>query len=213
MKNILLGIVGVVILVVGGFYAINSYIYNEKQADPEPVVIEGEPTDFAEVGNVTIDNPGATSSVPVLVYEKPGQPALTRDLVFDQLSFCMRENEVESCQTMNQTFTAAFDEQRVVVEGIETNEGVLVRKIRTVREDERTPIVVEPGSVFISWPQARSIIENCQAEMVTQTHALDVYITLSDGQRVRTVEPAIDDVFDVLQSVQGSCPQIPVATE
>lgn len=213
MKQILLGVVGVVIIIVGGFYALNTYIYNEKQADPEPVFIEGEPTDFTEVGTVTIYNPGATSDTPILVYEKPGQPALTRDLVFDTLSFCMRENSAVPCVAMSQTFAAAFGEKRVAVEGTETDSGVLVRKIRTVSEGERAPIITGPGSVFISWPQARSIIENCQATQVMQTHALDVYITLDDGRRVRTVEPGIDEVFSVLNSVQGSCPQIPVATE
>jgi len=88
-----------------------------------------------------------------------------------------------------------------------------VRKIRTLREDEQNPVIAGYGSVFISWPQARIIIENCQATQVMQTHALDVYITLDDERRVRTVEPNIDEVFNVLNSVQDSCPQIPIATE
>jgi len=213
MNKYLTHIIIVIVIFVGGFFVLNSYIYNEKQADPEPVVIEGKPTDFVEVGTMTSGNPGDANGAPILVYEKPGQPALTRDLVFDILSSCMRENNALPCVAMSQTFDVAFGEKRVVVEGIETDSGVLVRKIRTLREDEQNPVIAGYGSVFISWPQARIIIENCQATQVMQTHALDVYITLDDERRVRTVEPNIDEVFNVLNSVQDSCPQIPIATE
>lgn len=36
MKNILIGIAVVLVLLVGGFFALNSYIYKEKQGDPVP---------------------------------------------------------------------------------------------------------------------------------------------------------------------------------
>lgn len=35
MKKILVAVVVIAILLVGGFFALNTYIYNEKQADPE----------------------------------------------------------------------------------------------------------------------------------------------------------------------------------
>lgn len=37
MNKILLSIVGIIILLVGGFYAFNSYVYNEKQGDKKNV--------------------------------------------------------------------------------------------------------------------------------------------------------------------------------
>lgn len=49
--------------------------------------------------------------------------------------------------------------------------------------------------------------------MATQTHALDVYLTLSDGQEVRAVEPAIDEMFSVINRIREKCGTIPVATE
>jgi len=65
----------------------------------------------------------------------------------------------------------------------------------------------------ISWEQAVAYIEECEADMVFQTHALDVYVTLKNGSRTHTKEPAIDDVFRVLDRTREACGTIPVATE
>ena len=210
-KPLLISVAGLIVLI-GGFFLFNSYIYEAKQADLEPVVIDSEPTNFAEIGNITIDNSGASVGVPVFVYEKPGRVALTRDLVFDILSVCMQRGSALPCLVMSQTFGDAFGGERVSVEGIETPEGVVVRKVRIISEDI-PPVSVQTGSTFIGWPQAISIIEHCQAASVMQTHALDVYLTLHDGTEVRAVEPNIDEVFRVLETVKGSCPVISVATE
>lgn len=57
MKNILVWAVGIIIVVVGGFYAFNSYIYNEKQADgvsdykTAEYVIEGQKVKLGEGGS------------------------------------------------------------------------------------------------------------------------------------------------------------------
>ena len=69
----------------------------------------------------------------------------------------------------------------------------------------------EPETTIISWVEAVEFIRNCEVDMLFQTHALDVYITLEGGERVRAIEPTIDEVFRVLQ--EAPCPQVPVATE
>ncbi|PIR82616.1 hypothetical protein COU20_01490 [Candidatus Kaiserbacteria bacterium CG10_big_fil_rev_8_21_14_0_10_59_10] len=69
----------------------------------------------------------------------------------------------------------------------------------------------EPEARVISWEEAVERIKKCDVDMVFQTHALDVHLYLKSGERVRAVEPSIDEVFRVLQD--APCPQIPVATE
>ena len=202
------------LLLVSGLVAFIWYFAPEKveQEAMGEFTFEDTVTDFFEVGTATTDNPETGLGTPLLVYEKPGMPALTRDLVFDVLSFCASPSGAVPCVAMSATFDVSFGGKRVSVEGIETSEGVLVRKIRALREGEEM-LGSETGNSFISWGHARSLIENCEAKMVFQTHALDVYLTLEDDRRVKTVEPGIDEVFRVLEGVQGKCPQIPVATE
>lgn len=194
-------LVFVVVLLVGAYFIFFS---GKGDIDREPIVLDGDMIDFAEVGNVTLD--GDTF---VLVYEAPGQPALTRDLRFDSVSRCLIEGEARSCEEIDLAETPS--EQRVTVEGVETD-GVLVRKLTVLREGEE-PRLPELGSVMIDWDLAVRVIENCEVEGVTQTHALDVYLNMKDGTRLRTVSPQIDDIFEITSEVQESCGDMWVATE
>lgn len=62
MKHIITSIVVVVVLLAGGFYALNTYIYNEKQAD----VPVGETTEYTG-SIVAIDTTQAMVDGPVLI--------------------------------------------------------------------------------------------------------------------------------------------------
>lgn len=44
--------------------------------------------DFEMMGHLTQDNPGLKQGVWYFVYEKPGSPALYKELVFDERSIC-----------------------------------------------------------------------------------------------------------------------------
>ncbi len=171
-----------------------------------------EPTDFLEVGTLTFNTPGLQQDTMHLVYEKPGAPALTRELVLDEMSFCVAENGATPCMAMSVQFHIPFDGKRAMVEGTAQSDGtILVRKLRVLREGEM-PLSMDPGRVFISWPQAVSLIKGCEVTMIMQTHSQDVHLDLKDGRSVVTVSPLIDDVFRVHQEAQV-CGQIPVATE
>jgi hypothetical protein len=65
----------------------------------------------------------------------------------------------------------------------------------------------------LSWQQAVSHLESCNVEMAVQKHELDVYRDLRDGSRVHAKEPAIDEVFRVLNRTRRKCGTIPIATE
>lgn len=206
MKNLLWA---VIILAVAFSLAA---IINDSGASSGRPEISGTPTDFSRQGVITVNNPGQAQDVPVLVYEAPGSPALTKELIFDELSICASGNGSLPCMAMSATYGAAFGGKRVVVEG-ETRDGkVLVRKL-SVSRDDFPAAVPAPGSVFISWADAVKAIENCMAEEIAQTHSLDVYLTLDDGRRVRAVEPAIDEVMPVAERARRECRNMVIATE
>jgi hypothetical protein len=64
-----------------------------------------------------------------------------------------------------------------------------------------------------SWEEAVAYIEKCEAALVFQSHALDVEIELKNGERVHAKEPAIDEVFRLLEQTRDTCGTIPMATE
>lgn len=72
---------------------------------------------------------------------------------------------------------------------------------------------VSAESTTVSWDEARSIILNGDVVSVAQTHSLEVTIQLADGSTIVTQEPAIDDVFAVIEECGEPCANILIATE
>ena len=52
---------------------------------------------FEKTGNLTTGNPGQKANTWYLVYEKPGQPGLSAELVFGPESVCVNGNKAELC--------------------------------------------------------------------------------------------------------------------
>jgi hypothetical protein len=65
----------------------------------------------------------------------------------------------------------------------------------------------------VDWAQVKDIIFSGQVVKVGQTHALNVTITLKDGRTFKTVEPAIDDVINLVKACGDLCKDIKIATE
>lgn len=73
-----------------------------------------------------------------------------------------------------------------------------------------------PGQVeaeSVSWEQARTLILSGQVAQIFQLHNLTVTLALKDGRVVTTREPAIDDVFAVVEDCGAPCADILIATE
>lgn len=162
-----------------------------------------EPTNFSKTGVIVQNNPGLKPDTAYLVYEEPGSPAISRELAFDALSLLVSQGKAIS---LIQGKTG-LEGQKVALEGIEKEGKVLVRKIE--KGGEAGPV----GSLFISWAEAIRLLDQCLVEKIMQTHALDVYLTLKTGEKVRAVEPAIDDVFAIQQLVEKKCGRILLGTE
>lgn len=86
-------------------------------------IIEDE-LNFSEIGNI-VEREGLWT----LVYEKPGSPALTVSLVFDDLSMCTDERADGSC-------LPAYWEigDRVEIKGVKDEDILLVRSFRVIGE-------------------------------------------------------------------------------
>jgi hypothetical protein len=70
-----------------------------------------------------------------------------------------------------------------------------------------------PPDESIPWVQASSLIMDGQVAQVIQLHSLKVILVLDDGRVVETFEPAIDDVFKVIDECGQACSDIIVVTE
>lgn len=199
-------IILLLVLIAVGVYL----IFFMGNSESPSVVLDGEEITFAEVGNITFNNPGMEEGLFFLVYEEPGQPALTQKLLFDSNSICLIQGEAGACEEL--ALEDLLPEERAGIEGVEEEDGVLVRKLTIPREgqDVRLP---EEGSVLIDWDLAVRSIEECQVNGVVQTHALDIYLEMKDGTRLRTVSPEIDDVFEIVAGAQEECGDIYIATE
>jgi hypothetical protein len=65
----------------------------------------------------------------------------------------------------------------------------------------------------IEWYQASGSILSGYVTKVVQTHDKGVFITLTDGRTLKTVEPEIDDVIKLIQSCGDFCKNIVTSTE
>lgn len=192
-----------------------AWVRHGNPASPMPDApcgTENEPTNFVRMGVVVFNNPGLEPEMPYLIYEAPGQPALTVKLIFDPLSACMAANGATQCIAMSASPDMIFGGKRALVEGVEQNGAVLVRKLH-IAPSEEPLLAPQAGSTFISWPYAVVLIEQCAVSGIMQTHALDVYLTMQDGRRLRAVEPTIDAVFSVADRSRTACGNITLATE
>ena len=70
-----------------------------------------------------------------------------------------------------------------------------------------------PALSQVSWQTAQEMILRGQVTRVSQSHSLEVLLTLRDGRVVRSVEPQIDDVLRVIRQCGPACAGVAVATE
>lgn len=71
----------------------------------------------------------------------------------------------------------------------------------------------EEAADQISWEEALSLLNSGEVTAIFQTHSLSVTLTLKDGRTLRTVEPAIDDIFAAVEACGEPCADIALATE
>jgi hypothetical protein len=70
-----------------------------------------------------------------------------------------------------------------------------------------------PYPSVVEWEVAIEILNSGEVEMVAQLHSLDVIFTLKDGSEIRTVEPAIDAIFQEVDRCGQICSDLILATE
>ena len=70
----------------------------------------------------------------------------------------------------------------------------------------------ETGTELL-WEHAVAMIMNGEVSQVVQAHDLTVQLTLKDGRTMTAIEPAIDEIFRVIETCGAPCSDIRVATE
>lgn len=64
-----------------------------------------------------------------------------------------------------------------------------------------------------SWELMKAAIDNCEVKKVFQTHSRNVTLELKNGNILVAVEPKIDDIIKMANSVIPRCGRIQIATE
>ncbi|MCB8926789.1 MAG: META domain-containing protein [Ardenticatenaceae bacterium] len=75
------------------------------------------------------------------------------------------------------------------------------------------PETTNEETEIVDWETAVSLLNSGEVIEIFQTHSLDVTLTLVDGRLVKTVEPAIDDIFTAIEACGEPCSDILMATE
>lgn len=71
----------------------------------------------------------------------------------------------------------------------------------------------EEDAEVVDWETAVSLLNSGEVVEIFQTHSLDVTLTLADDRTIKTVEPAIDDIFQAIEDCGEPCRDILMATE
>jgi hypothetical protein len=92
------------------------------------------PSDFTKTGNMTFNNPGLKENTPYFVFEEPGSPALSKELIFDENSVCASGAGTLPCLAMNMSLDAAYGDKRVTVSGVSQPDGSLLVKTLSLKK-------------------------------------------------------------------------------
>jgi hypothetical protein len=108
--SLIIMILGVIVLTIIGLFVYWEFFSSTR---------EEENINFAEEGNLLINNPGFMENVWYLSYESAGSSAKSAKLSFDEDSIC---NGEMNCSNL-------VSGERVKIKGIENSGEVLVRKL------------------------------------------------------------------------------------
>jgi len=78
---------------------------------------------------------------------------------------------------------------------------------------EKKCTVVCPAQINFSWEEAEALIKNCEITKLSQRHNRLVTLYSKDGHRFQSVEPQLDLVIKLADSLEGECGKIQIGTE
>lgn len=164
---------------------------------------------FEKSGVLLKNNPGQKPNTTYLTYEEPGSPAKSVELIFTEHTLCSENNSEIVCANLE------FDNGVPAhVAGAPEGDTVQVVSLNIISQVTDAPgDMTENQYTSVDWETVKGFIRDCSVESVSQYHSREVNITLKDGRQLKTQEPNIDDVFDVVEEVNQKCGSIPVATE
>lgn len=130
----------VIVVAIAALLLLAFFVGNSKQ--------ENSNSNFGETGYIVDREPERFNEGIYLEYEKPGAPALSVPLVFDERSICTFGGQDIQCIALNVTIDTATQGKRAFVTGVRDNDTVLVHTLEIV------PLVPE------SFGLIRSVTQN-----------------------------------------------------
>ena len=75
------------------------------------------------------------------------------------------------------------------------------------------PNFIAPETQNIDWQTASKLMEDCKVKVIFQKHNLEVILRTHDHQIFQTIEPKIDDIFNLAKKYQGPCDIVQMISE
>lgn len=130
-NNHTLTFIGILIFVLGLMWLLSTIVLGNipsRNNQPTGTTTQNISTplgqNFSEAGNIVRNNPGQLSGVWYLIFERPGQPALSAPLLFNESSTCQNSFSSELCNPGELPYGA-----RVEVKGVQSPSGVQVTNL------------------------------------------------------------------------------------
>lgn len=166
---------------------------------------------FSKKGYLSVSTPGRDTNKIYFVYEEPGSPALSAELLFTDVAICTLNNSLNCPDTSEPSDSLAG--KKVNIYGAKEDEILRVLYIEEVKEMEAQDAATEE-QVLVDWQLAKGYLSECRVTKIFQKHNREVFLTLKDGRELRTKEPELDLVFDLIDKHKNKCGNnIEMATE
>ncbi len=181
-------------------------------ADVSPTE-EIAPTNFAESGRLRLATSTERAYSFEFIYAPAGKATTTQPLIFDVQSLCSASNGTLPCMAMSATYDLAFGSRQLVIEGVQDEKGVTIRRLRAYEPGE--PITIPRiGLFYVDWPQVVSAFESCDVKSV-MTHldnTVELFFWGNDRVWI-SLQPLQGDLERTLDRVGDSCSPISRLTQ
>ena len=148
---------------------------------------------FRETGYVKDNDPNNFGGGLVLVYEKPGAPALVVDLVLNEKSYCTFGEQSILCMALSVTIETALEGRRVLVEGAREGDQVFVRNLEIIEEAKKRFGLIQS----VRENNQNVLVEMDEVEFLSGEEAIEAGIedTECDRENIYDCIPSMNNDF------------------
>jgi len=183
-----LGTYLLVFLIFGVVFVVSSR-FMEVESPSNTPDLRG--VNFRETGYVKDGDPNNFGGGLVLVYEKPGAPALSVELILNEKSYCTFGEQGILCMALSVTIETALEGRRVLVEGVRDGDQVFVRNLEIIEEAEKRFGLIQS----VRENSQNVLVEMDEVEFLSGEEAIEAGIDDTECER--------ENIYDCIPSMNN----------